>query len=359
MRFVGRERDLAELNAALARPDIRLVSVLGPGGAGKTRLAVEVASRQLARFVDGVHLVPLAFQDSAEGVLSSIAEVLGLPFSGIRSTEQRLQDYLRTKRVLLILDACEHIREGSELVEGLLEAAPGLKVLVTSRLVLNAPSEHPYPIAGLDLPDQASALDPLESGAVRLYLQAARRVRPGFGVDSGDLGHILRICDLVQGMPLGILLAAAWMQALPPAKVRVELEQSLDRLAMEPPGVPGPTRGIRGAFDLTWDWLTSREQRVLKGLSRLRNGFTRREAQEATDASLYDLMSLVSRSLLYRTPEGQYQVHRLLGQYAVDKLARSPGGEREAWQTGWADGASTSHRNSPVSAPSPKGRDRV
>jgi predicted ATPase len=231
--------------------------------------------------------------------------------------------------------------EGVDLISEILQAAPGVRVLATSRASLNVQEEHLYPIGGMEFPERmtrASGRLPedateLESGAqnsaLTLFLQSARRVCPGFALRADDLGSISHICRLVQGMPLGILLAAAWVEMLSPEEIARELAakegQGLDFLATELRNVPERQRSMRAVFDHSWNLLPERQQSVMEALSVFRGGFTREAAQEVTGASLRELMSLANRSLLHRAPTGRYEVHELLRQYAAAKLDLSPG----------------------------------
>jgi tetratricopeptide (TPR) repeat protein len=195
--------------------------------------------------------------------------------------------------------------------------------------------EHLYHIGGMEFPDWETPEDALQYSAVKLFMQSARRVRPGFELQAGDLKYVSRICRLVQGMPLGILLAAAWTEMLSPEEIALELageergqEPSLDLdfLATDLRNVPERQRSMRAVFDHSWSLLPERQQAVMQALSVFRGGFTRTAAQEVTGASLRALMALVNRSMLHRAPTGRYEVHELLRQYAAEQPARSPAG---------------------------------
>jgi predicted ATPase len=329
--FVGREAELRELDQLLTDPDVRLVTVLGAGGMGKTRLAQEAAARQLERYSHGVYLVSLAPLRSAEAIVPTVADAIGFTFRAARgqaavAPRQQLLDYLRQKNTLLLFDNYEHLLEGVDLVSDVLREAPEVRVLATSRASLNVQEEHLFHIAGMAFPDWETPEDALEYSAVKLFMQSARRVRPGFALQADDLRYISRICRLVQGMPLGILLAAAWVEMLTPGEIAAEVNQGLDFLATDLRNVPERQRSMRAVFDYSWSLLPEREQAVMEALSVFRGGFTRGAAQEVTGASLRALMALVNRSLLHRAPTGRYEVHELLRQYAAEKLDRSPAG---------------------------------
>jgi predicted ATPase len=242
--------------------------------------------------------------------------------------------------MLLVLDNFEHLTAGPEsdqedgvgIVTALLQAAPGVKLLVTSRVGLNVQGEHLVPVPGMGYPEQplANLAEALEYGAVKLFVQDAQRVRPGFEPTDDDLAHVIRICQLVQGMPLGLLLAAAWVRMLSPAEIAAQLAaHKLDFLEAEWHDVPERQRSMRAVFDYSWRLLSERERQVLAGLSVFRGGFTYPAAQqvaivEGTAATLRDLMGLINCSMLQRTPAGRYEMHELLRQYAEEKLHQSP-----------------------------------
>jgi predicted ATPase/DNA-binding SARP family transcriptional activator len=323
--FVGREEELAELGRLLSDPDVRLVTVLGPGGMGKTRLALEAAQGQVDRFADGVYWASLAPLQTVEAIVPTVAGAMGFPFSeGRVSSRQQLLDYLYRKQMLLLLDNCEHLLSGMDIVTDVLRTTLQVKVLATSRIDLSVQGEHRFPIGGLFFPDGGTPEDALEYSAVRLFAQSARRAQPGFKLQADDLKHVTRICQLVEGMPLGILLAASWLAMLTPAEIAAELAQSLDFLETDLRDVPERQRSIRAVFDRSWDLLCKREQVVFRTLSVFRGGFTREAAQAVAGTDLHELMALVDKSLIHRTSDGRYEVHELLRQYAQEKLEHSP-----------------------------------
>jgi predicted ATPase/DNA-binding SARP family transcriptional activator len=346
--FVGRETFLREIAQRLQDPECRLLTLVGPGGSGKTRLALEAAAARLEDQAHGVYLVSLAPLDSSEAIVPTVAQALGFSFyaatrgrTGIEP-EQQLLDYLRQKSVLLVLDNFEHLLDGVSLVTNILRATTGVKIVATSRARLNVQGEHLFPVSGMDLPDWEGARDaeeaPVDTGiptryarevaqysAVKLFVQCARRVQPGFELVTDNLMHIVRICHLVQGMPLGIVLAAGWLGMLTPAEVANAISQSLDFLATDLRDLPERQRSMRAVFDHSWKLLTEREREVFRTLSVFRGGFAAQAAEKVAGASLHDLRSLVDKSLLQRDPqpEGRYEMHELLRHYTADKLRRA------------------------------------
>jgi predicted ATPase/class 3 adenylate cyclase len=322
--FVGREAELVELGRLLADPGVRLVTILGAGGMGKTRLALEAAAAQLDRFEHGVFFVPLAPLESVEAMVPNVAEALGFSFYEGGEPRQQLLSYLQEKATLIVLDNFEHLLDGVDLVSDVLRTAPQVKMLSTSRVRLSLQGEHLFYLKGLDVPDWETLKDTARYSAVKLLLQSARRVQPGFEPAAAGLRHAARICRLVQGMPLGILLAAGWLTMLTPAEITAEIEAGLDFLETNLRDVPERQRSMRAVFDHSWGLLTTREQAVMRALSVFRGGFTRDTAQQVTGATLRELRALVDKSLMQRDLAGRYEIHELLRQYAGDKLGREP-----------------------------------
>jgi predicted ATPase/DNA-binding SARP family transcriptional activator len=334
--FVGREDILAQIAGLLNDPACRLLTLAGPGGSGKTRLALEAGAAQLERFEHGVFFAPLAPLDSMEAVVPAVAQALGFSFHEGREPQRQLLDYLRQKALLLILDNFEHLLDGVGLVSEILRAAPASKILVTSRTRLNVEGETLFPVAGMRFPGREALPDALQYSAVKLFLLSARRARPDFELRDGNLSDVIQICRLVQGMPLGILLSAAWVGMLAPSEIAGEIGQSLDFLETDLSDVPERQRSMRAVFDHSWRLLADREREVMRALSVFRGDFTRQAAERIAGASLRELKGLADKSMLHRTSApcglpstgGRYEVHELLRQYAAEKLAQRPG----AWE---------------------------
>ena len=330
--LIGREHELAEIGACLADPDCRLLTLVGPGGSGKTRLAVEAAAQAVERYEHGVFFVPLAPLGSTEAIVPAVARALGFSFYEGRNPRQQLLDYLRQKAMLLVLDNYEHLPEGVGLVAEILLAAPKVKVLVTSRARLGLSGEQLFPVGALDLPEGAPKTPTewhviaasTQSDAVRLFLSAAQRAWPDFELTADNLPHVIRICRSVEGMPLGILLAAAWANVLQPAEIAGKIGQSLDFLGTEWRDLPPRQRSMRAVFDHSWRLLGERERTAMQALSVFRGSFTEGVAQEIAGTTLRELVGLVNRSLLGHTPGGRYEMHELLCQYAAEKLSQAP-----------------------------------
>jgi len=330
--FVGREMELAELSELLAPgAETRLVTVVGPGGMGKTRLALEAASRQLDAYAQGVWSVSLAALQSAEAIVPAVAQALGMPFYRGEPPRQQLLRYLRDRRTMLVLDSFEHLLEGSDLLVELLRTAPGVHLLITSHVRLNVTGEFVFMLAGMDYPEPSSeevALGELRRySSVTLFLRSARQIRSAVQLGEKDLPSVARVCQLAEGMPLAILLAAAWVPALTPAEIAAEMERSLDFLAADWQDEPERHHSMRAAFDSTWQRLAEEERQAFAGLSVFRGGFTRQAAEVVVGTDLRTLISLVNKSLLQRDRDGRYEVHELLRQYAAEKLDEDPAGK--------------------------------
>ncbi|MCB0191761.1 MAG: alpha/beta fold hydrolase [Anaerolineae bacterium] len=322
--FVGREKELAEVQKLLVdTPECRLLTLTGPGGIGKTRLALETAAQALSHFPHGVYFVPLAPLDAAEALISTLAESIDLRFYGEEAPQQQLLNYLRRKHMLLVMDNFEHILSGVALVSEILHVAPNVKILVTSRERLNLSGEAVYSIGGLEIPGANSLKDTLEFDAAKLFLQQARLVRPAFEPQADERTEIKRICRLTQGMPLALVLAAGWLEMLAVKEIESELSQSLDFLDTEMLDIPVRQRSVRAVFDSSWKHLSASEQQIFMKLSVFRGSFTRQAAQHVTDAKLPELRRLVNKSLLGFSQDDRYETHELLRQYGQEKLNSS------------------------------------
>lgn len=322
-RFVGRENEITYLSELLADPSCRLVTLMGPGGIGKTRLAIEVARAQLGCFSSGVIFVPFTDVTSAEFMIYAIADALGFGFSGNADPKQQLLAHLRDKEMLLVLDSFEHLLEGTGLVMEMLSATPGIKVLVTSREILNLQAERIFELGGLRVPGEHSEAT-LESDAVSLFVQRASNRRPDLQLDQSSAQAIARICRLVGGMPLAIELAASWVHVLTPQDIAVEVEQGIGFLQAAKRDLPERHRSVRAVFDRSWELLTEEEQRVVRKLAVFSGGFRREAAAEIAGAGLSVVAGLVDTSFLSTTPSGRYEQHPLVRHYGREKLAEDP-----------------------------------
>lgn len=321
--FVGRKGELIALATRLQNPACRLVTILGPGGIGKTRLGIQVAADLGTNFDDGVYFIPLAAVLSVDYLVPAIADVLRFAFWGSGEPRQQLLDYLREQRVMLLIDNFEHLLSGVDLLVDILVTAPEVKMLVTSRERLNIREEWLLDIQGLDYPQDETNGAVEEYSAVQLFLQSARRVKADFQLTQANQSDVVRICRLVDGIPLAIELAASWVRALSCQAIGEEIERNLDFLATSLRDAPEKHRSMRAVFAHSYDLLTAEQQQVFGKLSVFRGGFRREAAQSVAGASLATLAALVDKSLLRVSDEGRYDMHELLRQYGEEQLDAS------------------------------------
>lgn len=336
--FVGRATELGELYRLLHDADTRIITVLGPGGMGKTRLMLELgrvvvegrvpgtqARRYETEFGHGVYLASMQAHRSADAVANALAEAVGFRFYPGTPAVEQLIDYLRDKALLLLVDNCEHLAGELNLLSDILHAAPHVKIITTSRVRLGLQGETQFSIDGMDFPYNGDGDDALRYGAVQLFIQSARRVQPRFELQADDITHITRICRRVGGMPLGIELAAGWAEVLSPREIADEVERSFDFLEANTVSA-GRQRSMRAVFESSWALLTPEERITFMRIAVFRGPFTRTAGQTVTGAGLRPLMGLVSKSFLQRDPDsGRYHAHELMRQFAEERLIESGG----------------------------------
>jgi predicted ATPase/class 3 adenylate cyclase len=325
--FIGRESELAALHSLLSDSHNRLITILAPGGMGKTRLALETASQMVQVFPQGIYFIGLDRITSAELIVDSVAEVLPIFLASNEDPKSRILEYLRDKTILLVMDNFEHVLDGATFVQEILKVAPQIQILATSRAKLNLTGETVFNIKGLTIGNGSSEKD----SAIQLFTQSARQTLPVFELNDVVLPVVKKICFLVDGMPLAIVLAAAWIDTLSVDEIAIEIDRSIDMLETEKRDVPDRQRSVRAVIESAWNQVDPSAQTLLKRLSVFRGGFTRAGAQEAAGASLRGLSQLIDKALLRRDPNsGRYSIHELLRQYAEEQLAHSADEERSA-----------------------------
>lgn len=325
--FVGRSAEIQEAKALLDKG--RLLTLIGPGGVGKTRLSLQVSAELLPQFPHGTYWVPLASVSSTSYLAYTIAEAIKFSFYSHSDPNTQLLNFLREKQMLLVLDNFEHLTQGSELIARMLEQSHHLKILATSRERLNLSGEATLELGGMSYPTEKSGEPPEIYPAVQLFVQSARRSDPDFNLDAESKKHIARICQLVEGLPLGIELAAGWIRVLSCAEIATEIQANLGFLSTQARDVPLRHRSLRAVFEHSWNLLLNEEQLVLSKMAVFRGGFRREAAARVAGASLAHISTLLDKSLLRKvntatepgtSPVFRYELHETLRQYAQGKL---------------------------------------
>jgi predicted ATPase/class 3 adenylate cyclase len=361
--MVGRERQLRDVCALLGSDDVRLLTLTGPPGTGKTRLALQAAASLLAGFRDGVFFVPLASISDPALVVQAVAQSLGVTEAGGRGLREALEEYLRDRQLLLVLDNFEQLLDAVPLVAELLAAAPGMKALVTSRAVLRLSAEHDYPVPPLELPDLTDRLNVQSVAsfeAVALFVQRARAAKHDFGLTERNVAAVAAICVRLEGLPLAIELAAARVKLLPPEALLDRLQSRLALVAGGARDLPPRQQAIRNAIAWSYDLLSVEERTLFRWLCVFVGGFAL-DAAEAicsppggeTAAVLDGLASLVDKSLLRQEQEvGQprFTMLETIREYGLERLAEDTEaevlGRHAEFFLRWAEEAEPSLRGS-------------
>lgn len=321
--FIGRDKELAQIGGLIRDPACRLLSLVGPGGSGKTRLALRAVTNTLRLFPDGTYFIPLDAIYSADYLIPSIAKVLQFNIDNFASPldpKIQLIDYLRNRSILLVLDGFEQLIDGAGLISEMLDQVPNLFVLVTSRQKLGLKGEWTYLVEGLPVP-QNLELGPLgDSDAVRLFTERAKQAKTDLQFTAADREYAARICQLVEGMPLGIELAAAWVSILSPQEIAQEMEKGFDFLATSMQDIPEKHSSLQAVFDSSWLLLTNEQRELFSQLSVFQGGFDLQAAAQVIGANLQQLSALMDKSMLRRDEVGNFTTHNLLHQFASHKL---------------------------------------
>ncbi len=325
--FIGRSTETGDIARLISDPACRLLTLVGPGGIGKTRLAIETAQKLVDKFPDGVFWIDLQPIPSTDLMAAAIADALSAPLSGRGDPIQELGDILQSREVLLLMDNFEHLLAGADLLAELLQVTRAVQFLVTSQIALQLAEEWLYPVSGLPYPPvstEAAAWEQLEAyEAVQLLVERVRQVRPHFTPQDERAG-IVRICQLVEGMPLALELAAAWARGMDCAAIAAEIQQSLFFLSSSLRNLPRRHQSMQAVFARSFERLEPAEREIFPQLAVFRGGFRRDAAQKIAGTDLSLLTRLVDNSLLRWQADGRYQMHELLRQDAESRLAQSP-----------------------------------
>jgi predicted ATPase/DNA-binding SARP family transcriptional activator len=333
--LIGRSKELALISERLDHPNCHWLTLVGPGGVGKTRLALETLQEKAGEFRDGGAFAPLAAVESPSGVVEALFAALGVSLPHELGTEHarrsHLLQYLAGREMLIVLDNLEHLSETGRLLAALVAEAPGIKLLVTSRHTFKLHAEWLFDVPGLDYP-LAEVQEPgMETGAELLFQACAERRRAGFTLHPANRQGVRRICRLVQGNPLAIELAAAWIREATPAEIAERIGDHLESLAMVAPDLPERHRSPRASFAYSWALLTPDEQALLRALAVFRGGFNLRAVESVTSKTSELLLELAEKSMVQRAFLEQqsggerYELHELIRQFAGEKLAEYPG----------------------------------
>jgi predicted ATPase len=338
--LVGRDKELAAAKGLLLRRDVRLVTVTGPGGIGKSRLALEVVRDMAEHFSSGVYFVPLAAVTEPSLITFVIAQTLGVRETGGQAQLETLKEYLQNslrEPMLLLLDNFEHLVASAPMLAELLALAPSLKVLVTSRAALHVYEEHEFPVSPLALPD-VKTLPPLEVlsqySAITLFVQRAAAVKPDFKLTEDNAPAVAEICARLDGLPLAIELAAARAKLLSPSAMRTRLASSLQLLTGGARDLPARQQTLRQAIDWSYDLLNAPEQKLFRRLSVFVGGCTLEAVESVCDTKkdlglgvLDGMASMVDKSLVRQIEqadgEPRFVTLKTIREYALGKMAAS------------------------------------
>ena len=319
--FIGREAELAQLQERLRSGESRLLSLVGPGGIGKTRLALQVAGADQQRFPDGVFFVALAGVQEVTAIPATILGAMGTDLAGSASPTTQLLQCLAQQKLLLVIDNLEHLIEGVDLLLAILQAAPDVTLLVTTREQLNCQAEDLFLLSGLATPNMSMLAEASHYAAVRLFCERAYRLHKSFKLTAENCPAVVKICQLVEGMPLALELATTWLGDFDCASLAAAIAKNMAILATTQRDLPARHRSMQAVFDYSWQLLAPREQQILSQLALCQGPFSVQIAGQFTGASLVDLTGLRYKSLLRIAEAGYYDLHPLIRAFALATLA--------------------------------------
>ncbi|HEY5039034.1 MAG TPA: tetratricopeptide repeat protein [bacterium] len=326
--FLGREMELEEISRLLRDPSCRLLTLVGPGGVGKTRLGLQVAANCADVFPDGVYFMSLASVQSSEYLVSALASVLDISFFGEGDIKKQIVNYLYEKEILLVMDNFEHLLNEADWLSNLLGEAEKLKLLVTSRESLGLKKEKKYEIHGMDIPEREEDLE--NYGSVQLFLQEARRVKPGFKLEDDQKIALVQLCKFLEGLPLGLELAAAWVSSLSLEEILQQVTKNMDFLESTHGHLSERHRSLRAVFEHSWNSLGPNQKAILRKLTIFQGGISEEAASAVTEAPPTSLYLLADKSFLRRSVPGRFEMHMILKQFADEKLTEAETDREEA-----------------------------
>lgn len=315
--FIGRVNEKELVQSRILDENCRLLTIIGPGGVGKTRIALEVGAENLQNFRHGVFFVPLADIDATNHMAPVMADALGFLFYGRSSLKDQLLNYCSDKEMLIIMDNFEHLLDGVPFIMELLQQAPTLKLIVTSQERLNLREEWLIEMEAFTCPDEANYAS---NSAYQLFVQRAQQVNPRFAPESEEILCIAQICRFVGGLPLGLELAATWVRLFSPCEIVDEMARNLDFLTSSLQDLPERHRSLQAVFNYAWQLLTDREQETFAKLALFRGSFGIPAALQIMKVSLSSLITLADKSLLWQLENGRYEIPTVLRQYSRAKL---------------------------------------
>ena len=323
--LIDRETEIKTITALLKDKDCSLLTLVGPGGIGKTRLALEVATQMAHDFTHGIYFVALQPLTSPENVLPVIASAVGIQLqSDDRSPRDQVLDFCHSKSMLVVIDNFEHLLDGTGIVCDIVSAASDVKILVTSRESLNLQEEHLFPVDGLRFPQSIHDAPQKRFSAIELFEYRARHVYPDF-VLAEQWQHVVAICKAVDGIPLALELAASWLKTLSCEEIAKEIQSGLDILVTPLRNVPERHRSMQAVFDFSWQRLSDEERAVFRRLSVFRGGYTREGAVQVAGATIRVLQTLADKSFIrYNADHHRYNIHELMRQYGEQQLSQHP-----------------------------------
>jgi predicted ATPase/DNA-binding SARP family transcriptional activator len=318
--FFGREQELEELTRLFTSPEYRIISLVGPGGIGKTRLAIQFASQVAQYFSDGVYFISFASIQDPDFIPILLAEALKFSFFGSINQAEQLGKHLHRMKALLVIDNFEHLRvEGAKLLSILLSQTHHVKILITSRERLNMIAETILEVRGLPVPSKTTEENAESYSSIKLFIHNSQKTFPRFSYQN-NREAITRICQLVDGIPLGILLASSWVRVFSCPEIASEISKNIDFLTTTAPDIDPRHRSLGAVFDNSWKLLSEEERRILRRLSIFQSAFTNHAAQEICDATQLILAVFADKSLLFHRQDNRYEMLATFHQYASGKL---------------------------------------